>query len=103
MARSLHPITQTFVDALIGKGHLTQSCYSDFGLDSGRPWGGLNATVYTWYIQGWLKKLFTPHELDEAKGNGPKLTKLLKRVNPSAEVKCIYDATTANDLEEQKG
>lgn len=100
---SLQPVTQELIDALSGKGHLTSACICNFGLDSGQPFGRLSSNLFSLYLRGWVRKMFSAEELDAAFGKGKALTALLRRVDPSAEVKCVYDAMTANDLEEQKG
>lgn len=90
----IKPVVSRFVENLmLDLFPQTPAELTDFGLDISKNKPQLYA-CYQWAVR---RGKVTPLELDEAVGNGPKLTTLLKRVDPNIVVKTMWDNLSSED------
>ena len=90
----MKPVVSRFVDNLmVDIFPQTPAEMTDFGLDISKNKSKLYF-CYQWAVR---RGKVTPLELNEAVGNGPKLTILLQRVDPNMVVKTMWDHLGGED------
>lgn len=83
---SMKPVANRFIDDLMADVMPSAAAMVDFGLNNGDQF-----PLYEAYQKGIRSGEITFAELNEALGDGPKLTALVQRINPELTVKTDYD------------
>ena len=83
---SMKPVANRFIDDLMADVMPSAAAMVDFGLNNGDQ-----SPLYEAYQKGIRSGTIKAAELNEALGDGPKLTSLVQRINPELTVTTDYD------------